>query len=144
MPRRKLYLLTVPGIMSMYIYLLHPLISLANSLAILGVSLLLPRVGGCESGASAALYVAAVLSVWAALSTPLSRLACRLCVEVPCVEPICCRPLSRGVDVVGGGYIEPLSIQQQGASAPLVPSTLDTVRVDASESSQCERVRSES
>jgi len=93
-PRRRIVGLSLAGRLSIYGYLLHPLI-VFNPLVSLGTGLLVARVG-CAAGA--ALYVVAFVAVWGLFSSPLARLLCWPCIEPPVARVCCTKDALAGAD----------------------------------------------
>ena len=93
-PRRRIVGLSLAGRLSIYGYLLHPLI-VFNPLVSLGTGLLVARIG-CAAGA--ALYVVAFVAVWGLFSSPLARLLCWPCIEPPVARVCCTKDALAGAD----------------------------------------------
>ena len=112
-PRRKVWGLSLAGRLSMYAYLLHPLL-VTNALTTgLMRHVLKPKLG---CGALGWLYVALTLVIWAVLSSPLARLLCWPCVEPP-IAKACCVPEAIDGKIEGEGQQASMEEGRQPAVA---------------------------
>ncbi|EOD11814.1 hypothetical protein EMIHUDRAFT_452303 [Emiliania huxleyi CCMP1516] len=114
LPRRQVAGLSLAGRLSMYAYLLHPLV-IFNPVVWLGQACLLRHIG-CGAASTVA-YLAFVVALWALLSSPLARLLCWPCVEPPVGR--CCRP--EAIEEGGGGAAEAEAAAGEATVAPLSP-----------------------
>ena len=129
-PKRRVPLLTRAGHMSIYVYLLHPLILFDAPLLVLLAEALAPLGCGAPSGGAStgarlggfgggllewAIYLSLVLGVWAALARPCVRWLCSPCVEPPLQS--CCSERTAAAVGSAAAVVAPLERHCEGGES---------------------------